>query len=81
MRLLSVNVGLPRDVRWRDRTVMTAIFKSPVSGRCRVGAAEARTLLSRLRAARSQFATADRSRTTVKVWTTTQPAGSTSTPS
>jgi ferredoxin-NADP reductase/MOSC domain-containing protein YiiM len=36
MRLLSVNVGLPRDVRWRDRTVRTAIFKSPVAGRCRV---------------------------------------------
>jgi ferredoxin-NADP reductase/MOSC domain-containing protein YiiM len=37
MRLLSVNVGLPRDVRWRDRTVRTAIFKSPVAGRRRVG--------------------------------------------
>jgi ferredoxin-NADP reductase/MOSC domain-containing protein YiiM len=36
MRLLSVNVGLPRDVRWRGRTVRTAIFKSPVPGRRRV---------------------------------------------
>jgi ferredoxin-NADP reductase/MOSC domain-containing protein YiiM len=33
MRLLSVNVGLPREVPWRGRTVRTAIFKSPVSGR------------------------------------------------
>jgi ferredoxin-NADP reductase/MOSC domain-containing protein YiiM len=32
-RLLSVNVGLPRDVTWRDRTVRTAIWKDPVHGR------------------------------------------------
>jgi ferredoxin-NADP reductase/MOSC domain-containing protein YiiM/ferredoxin len=37
MRLLSVNVGLPREVPWRGRTVRTAIFKSPVSGRRHVG--------------------------------------------
>jgi ferredoxin-NADP reductase/MOSC domain-containing protein YiiM len=36
MRLISVNVGLPRDVEWRGRTVRTAIFKSPVDGRRRV---------------------------------------------
>jgi ferredoxin-NADP reductase/MOSC domain-containing protein YiiM len=36
MRLLSVNVGLPRDVEWNGRTVRTAIFKSPVAGRPRV---------------------------------------------
>ena len=36
MRLLSVNVGLPRDVPWRGRTVRTAIYKSPVVGRRRV---------------------------------------------
>jgi ferredoxin-NADP reductase/MOSC domain-containing protein YiiM len=36
MKLLSVNVGLPRDVPWRGRTVRTAIFKSPVDGRRRV---------------------------------------------
>jgi ferredoxin-NADP reductase/MOSC domain-containing protein YiiM len=36
-RLLSVNVGLPRDIRWNDRTVRTAIWKDPVRGRCRVG--------------------------------------------
>ena len=36
-RLLSVNVGLPRDVEWRERTVHTAIWKDPVRGRCRVG--------------------------------------------
>ncbi|HEX5228324.1 MAG TPA: MOSC and FAD-binding oxidoreductase domain-containing protein [Bryobacteraceae bacterium] len=34
-RLLSVNVGLPRDIEWRGRTVHTGIWKSPVSGRCR----------------------------------------------
>jgi ferredoxin-NADP reductase/MOSC domain-containing protein YiiM len=36
-RLLSVNVGLPRDIAWKGRTVHTAIWKNPVSGRCRVG--------------------------------------------
>ncbi|MBR0697278.1 MOSC and FAD-binding oxidoreductase domain-containing protein [Bradyrhizobium lablabi] len=36
-RLLSVNVGLPRDVAWKGRTVHTAIWKDPVRGRCRVG--------------------------------------------
>lgn len=36
-RLLSVNVGLPRDVEWKGRTVHTAIWKDPVRGRCRAG--------------------------------------------
>jgi len=32
-RLLSINVGLPRDVTWNGKTVRTAIWKSPVEGR------------------------------------------------
>jgi ferredoxin-NADP reductase/MOSC domain-containing protein YiiM/ferredoxin len=36
-RLLSVNVGLPRDIEWNGRTVHTGIWKDPVPGRCRVG--------------------------------------------
>jgi ferredoxin-NADP reductase/MOSC domain-containing protein YiiM len=36
-RLLSVNVGLPRDVAWKERTVHTGVWKNPVAGRCRVG--------------------------------------------
>jgi ferredoxin-NADP reductase/MOSC domain-containing protein YiiM/ferredoxin len=36
-RLLSVNVGLPRDIQWNGRTVHTGIWKDPVPGRCRVG--------------------------------------------
>jgi ferredoxin-NADP reductase/MOSC domain-containing protein YiiM/ferredoxin len=36
-RLLSVNVGLPRDIEWNGRTVHTGIWKDPVHGRCRVG--------------------------------------------
>jgi len=35
-RLLSVNVGLPRDIEWKGRTVHTGIWKNPVRGRCRV---------------------------------------------
>jgi ferredoxin-NADP reductase/MOSC domain-containing protein YiiM len=36
-RLLSVNVGLPRDIVWRGRTVHTGVWKDPVQGRRRVG--------------------------------------------
>ncbi len=36
-RLLSVNVGLPRDIEWNGRAVHTGIWKEPVRGRCRVG--------------------------------------------
>jgi ferredoxin-NADP reductase/MOSC domain-containing protein YiiM len=32
-RLLSVNVGLPRDIAWRGKTVHTAIWKDPIQGR------------------------------------------------
>ena len=33
MRVLSVNVGLPRDVTWRGKPVTTGIYKEPVAGR------------------------------------------------
>ncbi len=36
MTVLSVNVGLPREVRWRGETVLTSIFKSPLAGRVKV---------------------------------------------
>ena len=36
-QLLSVNVGLPRDIQWKGRTVHTGIWKNPVEGRWRVG--------------------------------------------
>src|SRR5256885_16074561 len=32
-RLLSVNVGLPREIEWRGRIVRTAIWKEPIQGR------------------------------------------------
>ncbi|HTV06543.1 MAG TPA: MOSC and FAD-binding oxidoreductase domain-containing protein [Acidobacteriaceae bacterium] len=32
-RLLSVNVGLPKDIDWRGKTVHTAVWKEPVYGR------------------------------------------------
>jgi MOSC domain-containing protein YiiM len=31
-RLVSVNVGMPREVRWQGRTVFTGIWKEPVEG-------------------------------------------------
>ncbi|MEJ2173430.1 MAG: MOSC domain-containing protein [bacterium] len=36
MKLLSINVGRPREVEWRGKVVLTSIFKQPVSGRVRV---------------------------------------------
>ncbi|MBV9624059.1 MAG: MOSC domain-containing protein [Acidobacteria bacterium] len=32
MKIVSVNVGLPREVVWKGITVLTAIFKDPVAG-------------------------------------------------
>jgi ferredoxin-NADP reductase/ferredoxin len=34
--LLSVNVGMPKDVLWQGRTVFTGVFKDPVTGPRRV---------------------------------------------
>jgi MOSC domain-containing protein YiiM len=36
MRVVSVNVGLPREVTWHGRTVRTSIWKDPVVGRVHV---------------------------------------------
>jgi MOSC domain-containing protein YiiM len=36
MQLVSVNLGLPRTVTWKGRTVKTGIFKTPTNGRVRV---------------------------------------------
>jgi len=33
VRVISVNVGLPREVTWRGKQVTTGIFKEPVTGR------------------------------------------------
>jgi ferredoxin-NADP reductase/MOSC domain-containing protein YiiM/ferredoxin len=31
-RLVSVNVGMPKNVQWRDKTVYTGIWKTPIEG-------------------------------------------------
>jgi MOSC domain-containing protein YiiM len=36
MKLVSVNVGLPREVMWNGKPILTSIFKEPVAGRIRV---------------------------------------------
>jgi MOSC domain-containing protein YiiM len=36
MKLISVNVGLPREIFWKNRVVTTSIFKEPVAGRIAV---------------------------------------------
>ena len=33
MKIVSLNVGMPREVMWHGRPVTTGIFKSPVNGR------------------------------------------------
>ena len=33
MKIVSVNLGMPRDVEWHGRIVSTGIFKKPVAGR------------------------------------------------
>jgi len=37
VKLISVNVGRPRQIEWRGRRVTTSIWKTPVKGRVRVG--------------------------------------------
>ena len=36
MRVVSLSVGLPREVEWHGRSVLTSIFKAPVNRRLRV---------------------------------------------
>ena len=36
MKVISVNVGSPRQVDWRGRKVLTSIWKTPVDGRVRL---------------------------------------------
>ena len=36
VKLVSVNVGLPREIVWRGKTVQTSIWKTPVEGSVRV---------------------------------------------
>jgi MOSC domain-containing protein YiiM len=36
MKVVSVNVGLPREIAWRGETLRSAIFKQPVAGRVAV---------------------------------------------
>ena len=36
MKLISINVGRPREIEWRGKTVRTSIFKDPVTGPIRV---------------------------------------------
>ena len=36
MNIISLNVGLPRDVLWHGRTVTTGIYKQPIQGRVRL---------------------------------------------
>jgi MOSC domain-containing protein YiiM len=38
MKILSVNVGLPREISHQGRMIRTGIFKAPVAGRVRVNA-------------------------------------------
>ncbi len=36
MRVISINLGFPREVAWKGKTVTTGIFKEPIEGRVRL---------------------------------------------
>ncbi|MFY9584582.1 MAG: MOSC domain-containing protein [Candidatus Acidiferrales bacterium] len=36
MKIVSVNVGRPREIDWKGKTIRTSIFKEPVQGRVRL---------------------------------------------
>ena len=36
MKVLSVNVGQPREIEWRGQMIRTSVFKTPVTGRVRI---------------------------------------------
>ena len=36
-KLLAISVGLPQEVQWREQTIETGIFKSPIEGRVYIG--------------------------------------------
>ena len=38
MKIVSVNVGRPREIDWKGKTIRTSIFKEPVQGRVRLEA-------------------------------------------
>jgi MOSC domain-containing protein YiiM len=38
MKVISINVGLPREIFYEGRMIRTGIFKSPITGRVRVSA-------------------------------------------
>jgi MOSC domain-containing protein YiiM len=37
MKIVSINAGLPREVQWHGKTVVTSIFKAPLAGRVKIG--------------------------------------------
>jgi MOSC domain-containing protein YiiM len=52
MKIVSVNVGLPREVVWKGMTVQTGIFKDPVGGRVTISKLNRTTSTIRLNPAR-----------------------------
>lgn len=36
MKVISVNVGVPKEVNWKGKTVLTGIFKDPVAGKVKL---------------------------------------------
>jgi len=37
MKIISINLGRPKAINWKGKTVATAIFKEPVEGPVKVG--------------------------------------------
>src|SRR5829696_2089630 len=36
MKLISLNIGKPKEIEWNGKTIRTSIFKSPVAGKRQV---------------------------------------------
>ncbi|MDA0195296.1 MAG: MOSC domain-containing protein [Bacteroidetes bacterium] len=36
MKILSVNIGQPQQIRWKKKTIVTSIFKNPISNKVRI---------------------------------------------
>jgi len=37
MKILSVNTGQPQQLQWKEKTIVTSIFKKPISGNVKIG--------------------------------------------
>ena len=37
MKISSINIGQPQQVKWKEKDIVTSIFKKPISNKVRIG--------------------------------------------